>query len=125
MAEQEGRKAIYSVSRLGEAAQAVESARRTNKSWAERRRELRKSLTENLRKSGQKRDSVHADFSAWRRETYLLPRSEARAAAKQFLEKYPKSDYRSEVESWRALEDDMIEFTMRRLPSNFFSRYFK
>jgi hypothetical protein len=33
------------------------------------------------------------------------------------LKKYPKAAYWSEVESWRVLDNDVIEFTMRRLPS--------
>ena len=34
-----------------------------------------------------------------------------------YLEKYPKAAYWSEVESWRELPGDVIEFTMRRLPT--------
>ncbi|MEM7214008.1 MAG: hypothetical protein AAF423_00595 [Pseudomonadota bacterium] len=55
--------------------------------------------------------------STWTRETRTLPREEAREFARQFLKKYPKAAYWSEVESWRVLENDVIEFTMRRLPS--------
>jgi hypothetical protein len=49
------------------------------------------------------------------RETYALPREAARARAKAFLRAYPKEAYMSEVESWRELPGDGIEFTMRRL----------
>jgi hypothetical protein len=52
-----------------------------------------------------------------KRESFLLPRIEARQKAKEFLERYPKAAYLSEVENWRELPGDMIEFTMRRLPS--------
>ena len=55
--------------------------------------------------------------SAWKRESWTLPRNEARAKAREFLKRYPRAAYWSEVESWRVLEDDRIEFTMRRLPS--------
>lgn len=55
--------------------------------------------------------------SSWKRESWTLPRSEARAKAREFLKRYPRAAYWSEVESWRVLEDDRIEFTMRRLPS--------
>ena len=51
------------------------------------------------------------------RETFTLPRTAARAKARDFLSRYPKAGYMSAVESWRELPDDQIEFTMRRLPS--------
>jgi hypothetical protein len=49
------------------------------------------------------------------RETYALPREDARARAKAFLKAYPKEAYMSEVERWRELPGGRIEFTMRRL----------
>jgi hypothetical protein len=55
--------------------------------------------------------------SQWRRETFTLPREEARAKAREFLTRFPKAAYMTEVESWRVLDGDRIEFTMRRLPS--------
>ncbi|WP_320198479.1 hypothetical protein RMR16_009430 [Agrobacterium sp. rho-13.3] len=51
------------------------------------------------------------------RQTFCLTRDEARAKAKEWFEEYPKAAYWTEVESWRPLENDRIEFTMRRLPS--------
>ena len=51
------------------------------------------------------------------RETFSLPRDQARAKAKAFLRSYPSAAYMSEVERWRELPDGSIEFTMRRLPS--------
>ena len=51
------------------------------------------------------------------RDTFSLPRGEARARARDFLTRYPKAAYMSAVESWRELPDGGIEFTMRRLPS--------
>ena len=51
------------------------------------------------------------------RETFTLPRDRARAAARDFLARYPKAAYMSGVESWRELPGGDIEFTMRRLPS--------
>jgi hypothetical protein len=51
------------------------------------------------------------------RETFSLPRGEARAKARDFLTRYPKAAYMSAVESWRELPGGGIEFTMRRLPS--------
>jgi hypothetical protein len=54
---------------------------------------------------------------SWRRETYRLPRDEARDIARDWFDRFPKAAYSTEVESWRVLEDGRIEFTMRRLPS--------
>jgi hypothetical protein len=38
-----------------------------------------------------------------------------RKLAKEYLERYPKDRYQTEVESWRKLQSDNIEFTMKRL----------
>ena len=51
------------------------------------------------------------------RQTFSLPRKEARDRARAFLKEYPAAAYMSAVESWRLLPGDTIEFTMRRLPS--------
>lgn len=51
------------------------------------------------------------------RETFTLERGEARQKAREWFEKYPKAAYWTQVESWRQLPDQRIEFTMRRLPS--------
>ena len=57
----------------------------------------------------------HKPDDGFVRETYALPRDDARKRARAFLEKYPKAAYMSEVESWREVASDQIEFTMRRL----------
>lgn len=64
-------------------------------------------------------DESSGDFSgdSWRRETFTLPRIEARAKAREFLARFPKAAYMTEVESWRVLDGDRIQFTMRRLPT--------
>ncbi len=54
---------------------------------------------------------------SWRRETYTLPRGEARDKAREWFVKYPKAAYMTEIEFWRELSDGQIEFTIRRLPS--------
>lgn len=69
------------------------------------RRQIRKG-----RKEAQRRDSFV-------RETFRLPRQAARAKAREWFNAWPKAAYWTEVESWRQLPDDKIEFTMRRLPS--------
>ncbi|KPF45547.1 hypothetical protein ACSV9I_00210 [Rhizobium sp. G187] len=51
------------------------------------------------------------------RETYCQSREEARATAREWFNAFPKAAYWTEVESWRQLEGDQIEFTMRRLSS--------
>jgi hypothetical protein len=58
-----------------------------------------------------------ADGGAWRRETFRLPRDQARETAREWFDRYPKAAYLTEVETWRVLDDGLIEFTMRRLPS--------
>jgi hypothetical protein len=54
---------------------------------------------------------------AFRRETFRLPRDQARETAKAWFERYPKAAYLTKVESWRVTDDGLIEFTMRRLPT--------
>lgn len=51
------------------------------------------------------------------RETFTLPRDDARAKAREIMNRYPASGYSTTVEFWRKLEDGQIEFTMRRLPT--------
>ncbi len=51
------------------------------------------------------------------RETFCLTRDEARVKAREWFDAFPKAAYWTEVESWRQLDGDRIEFTMRRLPS--------
>jgi hypothetical protein len=54
---------------------------------------------------------------AFRRETFALPREAAREKAREVFRRFPKAAYMTEIESWRVLPDDRIEFTVRRLPS--------
>jgi hypothetical protein len=49
------------------------------------------------------------------RETFTQPRDDARQTVREFLDRYPKPAYMSEVEHWRELSGGEIEFTMRRL----------
>lgn len=51
------------------------------------------------------------------RETYCLSREQAREKAREWFDAFPKAAYWTEVESWRQLDGDQIEFTMRRLPT--------
>ncbi len=61
------------------------------------------------------RTDARAD--AFRRETFALPRAEARAKARELFQRFPKAAYQTEIETWRVLPGDRIEFTVRRLPS--------
>jgi len=54
---------------------------------------------------------------AFRRDTFALPRAQAREKAKELFLRFPRAAYQTEIESWRELPGDRIEFTMRRLPS--------
>lgn len=103
MTEKKPERARFSVSSAQAAVDAVERARASNQSWADRRRAMRQVAT--------------GAADSWKRETLTLPRDEAREFARAFFRKYPKAAYWSEVESWRVLDDDVIEFTMRRLPT--------
>ena len=54
---------------------------------------------------------------SYRRETFALPREAAREKAREMFRRFPKAAYMTEIESWRVLPGDRIEFTVRRLPS--------
>jgi hypothetical protein len=58
-----------------------------------------------------------ARTDAFRRETFALPREEAREMAREMFRRFPKAAYQTEIETWRVLPGDRIEFTVRRLPS--------
>lgn len=51
------------------------------------------------------------------RETFRLERPQARQKAREWFDRYPKAAYWTQVESWRILDGDVVEFTMRRLPT--------
>lgn len=73
------------------------------------------------RRMAGRRDSGRVQGKAvigqWRRETFILPRPEAREKARELFSRFPKAAYMTEIEFWRELEDGQIEFTLRRLPS--------
>ncbi|MGY6568857.1 MAG: hypothetical protein ACXIVE_07660 [Salinarimonas sp.] len=62
-------------------------------------------------------ESARSEGDIFSRETFRLPREQARETARAWFERYPKAAYMTTVESWRVMEDGRIEFTMRRLPS--------
>jgi len=77
----------------------------------------RRSPSEVARSLGEKGRARARAQSLWRRETFTLPRHEARAKAQEWFLAFPKAAYMTEIESWRELADGQIEFTIRRLPS--------
>ena len=54
-----------------------------------------------------------AGRDAFRRETFVL----SREAAREMFRRFPKAAYMTEIEWWRVLPGDRIEFTVRRLPT--------
>jgi len=51
------------------------------------------------------------------RETFILPRTDARRKAREWFDRWPKQAYWTEIESWSERPNDVIEFTIRRLPT--------
>ncbi len=74
-------------------------------------------LAERVANRRSRRSTAAAAEDAWRRETFCLPRDQARAKAREWFERFPKAAYMTEIESWRELAGDRIEFVIRRLPS--------
>ena len=64
-----------------------------------------------------RRASATKSSDTWRRESFTLPRLEARVKARELFNKFPKAAYMTEIEFWRETANGDIEFTMRRLPS--------
>ena len=49
------------------------------------------------------------------REKFTREWTAARKLAAEYFERFPKDVYRTEVESWRHLQSQNIEFTLKRL----------
>ena len=74
-------------------------------------------LVERVAKRRAARQNRGPGADMWRRESFCLPRAEARAKAREWFERYPKAAYMTEIEFWRERADGQIEFVMRRLPT--------
>jgi hypothetical protein len=74
-------------------------------------------LAERVVSRRSRRSTAAGAEDAWRRETFCLPRDEARAKAREWFERFPKAAYMTEIESWREIAGDQIEFVIRRLPT--------
>lgn len=51
------------------------------------------------------------------RETFALPRGDAREKAREWFSRWPKQAYWTAIEAWSEKPDGVIEFTIRRLPA--------
>ncbi|GGB05059.1 hypothetical protein GCM10011491_36490 [Brucella endophytica] len=72
-------------------------------------------LRKRLRESRAQKERLPRD--GFIRETFTLPRHDAREKAREWFTQFPKAAYWTEIESWCERPDDVIEFTMRRLPT--------
>lgn len=73
-------------------------------------------LKKKLDQSRAERGAVRRD--GFLRETFILPRDDARKKAREWFERWPKQAYWTTIESWFERPGDVIEFTIRRLPSS-------
>lgn len=77
-----------------------------------------KDIALHLARRDERRKKARAmNVSAWRRETFRLPRDLARSKAQECFNRYPKAAYMTEIENWQEYDNGDIEFTIRRLPS--------
>jgi uncharacterized short protein YbdD (DUF466 family) len=74
-------------------------------------------LVERVARRGAERRARDPDAQMWRRDSFCLPRQQARAKAREWFERYPKAAYMTEIEFWRECADGRIEFVMRRSPT--------
>jgi hypothetical protein len=72
-------------------------------------------LRNRLRRSREERQGEKRD--GFLRETFVLPRADARDKAREWFDRWPKQAYWTEIESWFERPGDVIEFTIRRLPA--------
>ena len=49
------------------------------------------------------------------REKFTRERTSGKKLAAEYFQRFPKERYQTEVESWRELQSQNIEFTMKRL----------
>ncbi len=74
-------------------------------------------LSQRRREGGPVGDAFRKEAGQWNRETYVMPRIDAREKARALFARFPKAAYMTEIEWWRECEDGQIEFTIRRLRS--------
>jgi hypothetical protein len=64
--------------------------------------------------AGGKRPTERLPKDLFVREKFTRERTAARKLAAEYFERFPKDRYQTEVESWRELQSQNIEFTMKR-----------
>ena len=72
-------------------------------------------LKKRLERSRAERQGKERD--GFLRETFVLPRPDARKKAREWFDRWPKQAYWTEIESWFERPGDVIEFTISRLPA--------
>ena len=60
-------------------------------------------------------DDLACRKSPYIREKFTREHDAARRLARLYFEKFPKDLYLTEIESWRHLQSQLYEFTMKRL----------
>jgi len=65
----------------------------------------------------QREEGISVPRDGFVRESFSLPRQAARSKAREWFDRWPKQAYWTSIESWREMPGDVIEFTMRRLPT--------
>jgi len=78
--------------------------------------EIAHRLAKTVKRSDETQPPADID-NPWSRETFRLPRAQAGETARAWFDRYPEAAHRTRIESWRLLDNGLIEFTMRRLPS--------
>lgn len=64
---------------------------------------------------GHKEGTTSPTPQDWIKETFTLPREEARQAVRTYRQQYPKAAYQTDIDHWQELSDGRIQVTMRRL----------
>jgi len=86
-------------------------------SWSKRPSGVAERLSERRKADGAVNDAFKKEAGQWSRETFVMPRIDAREKARALFARFPKAAYMTEIEWWRECDDGQIEFTIRRLRS--------
>ena len=75
-------------------------------------------MADRRRTGGPVQSSIRQETGQWSRETFVMPRIDAREKARALFARFPKAAYMTEIEWWRECDDGQIEVTIRRLRSS-------
>jgi len=78
---------------------------------------LAQRMSDRRRAGGPVNSAFRQETGQWSRETFIMPRGDAREKARALFARFPKAAYMTEIEWWRECDDGQIEFTIRRLRS--------